>query len=321
MTTKQYVVTGGAGFIGSHIAARLIQDGHAVRIVDNFLTGKRENIALLESLNGDMTLHETSILNEASLRPIFEGADTVFHQAALPSVQLSVEDPASTHAHCATGTLHVLKAAKDAGVRRVVYAASSAAYGSNDHVVQIETYTPAPLSPYGVAKLTGEYYCQSFYQVYGLETVALRYFNVFGARQDPNSHYAAVIPKFITLMLQGKTPLIFGDGEQSRDFIHIENVVHGNLLAADAPDAAGEVINLATGKATTVNALVQQLNILMEMQVQPTYAPARDSDILHSCASIEKAERLLNYAPVLTFEEGLARTIAWFKTEAAHKPA
>ncbi len=313
MAQKKYIITGGAGFIGSHIAARLIQDQHDVHIVDNFLTGKRENIAYLETLPGTFTLHETSIQEEESLKRIFDAADTVFHEAALPSVPLSVDDPLSSHAHCATGTVHVLNAARSAGVRRVVYAASSAAYGDNAYTHQVETFSPAPLSPYGAAKLAGEYYCQSFYAVYGLETVALRYFNVFGARQDPNSHYAAVIPKFITLMLQGKTPTIFGTGEQSRDFIHIENVVHGNLLASEAADAAGEVINMATGVATTVNELVETLNHVMGTNVQPQYAPAQASDILHSCANIEKAHRLLAYEPIISFEEGLGKTVEWYR--------
>lgn len=315
MTQKKHVVTGGAGFIGSHIAERLIRDGHNVHLVDNFRTGKRENIAPLQALGGTFALHEVSILEEDRLREIFADADTVFHQAALPSVPLSVDDPLSTHMHCATGTLHVLNAAKEAGVRRVVYAASSAAYGDNGHTAQSEALAPAPLSPYGVAKLAGEYYCQSFHAMYGLETVVLRYFNVFGARQDPNSHYAAVIPKFITRMLQGDAPIIYGDGEQSRDFIYIDNVVHGNLLAATVPDAVGEVINLATGRPTTVNELVQALNRVMGTALQPEYVPARESDILHSCASIDKAERLLDYAPLVPFEEGLARTVEWYREQ------
>ncbi len=314
MTQTKVIVTGGAGFIGSHIAARLIQDGHDVHIVDNFLTGRRSNIAYLESL-GDFVLHQTSILDTDALRTIFQGADVVYHQAALPSVPLSVNDPQRVHEICATGTLSVLTAARDAGVRRVVYAASSAAYGDNEHGVQSEDLPPAPLSPYGAAKLSGEVYCRAFHATYGLETVALRYFNVFGARQDPNSDYAAVIPKFITCMVQGEAPTIYGTGEQSRDFIYIENVVRGNLLAAAAPNAAGEVINLATGTAITVNQLVQTLNDILGSDLQPEYAPVRESDILHSRADIEKAVRLLDFTPLVSFEEGLARTVAWYREQ------
>jgi len=314
MTQTKAIVTGGAGFIGSHIAARLIQDGYDVHIVDNFLTGNRSNIAFLETL-GNFTLHETSILDASALRMIFAGADVVYHQAALPSVPLSVKDPQRVHEVCATGTLNVLTAARDTGVRRVVYAACSAAYGDNEYSVQSEELPPAPLSPYGVAKLAGEYYCRSFYATYGLETVALRYFNVFGARQDPNSDYAAVIPKFITMMVQGEAPTIFGNGEQSRDFIYIDNVVQGNLLAAAAPDAVGEVINMATGSAITVNQLVGSLNTVLGSDLQPNYSPTRDGDILHSRANIDKATRLLDFTPLVGFEQGLARTVAWYQQQ------
>jgi UDP-glucose 4-epimerase len=313
MAKKTYVVTGGAGFIGSHIAARLLQDGQTVRIVDNLLTGKQENLDYLKSLNGDLSVHPVSITEFHALHPVFEGAEVVFHQAALPSVPLSVESPLETHAHCVTGTLHVLKAAQETGVRRVVYAASSSAYGDQEGEFKLETMSPGPISPYGAAKLAAEYYCKVFYACYGLETVALRYFNVFGARQDPNSQYAAVIPKFITLMLEGKSPRIFGDGSQSRDFTYIDNIVHGNLLAAEAPDAAGQMMNLATGGQVSLNELITMLNKVMGMNIEPIYEPARAGDILHSRAGIEKVQDLLDFAPIVTFEEGLRRTVEWYK--------
>jgi UDP-glucose 4-epimerase len=311
MTT--YVVTGGAGFIGSHIAARLIEDGHIVRVVDNLLTGKPENLDYLKQVDGDLTIHQVSITDFEALHPIFEGAEVIFHQAALPSVPLSIETPLETHAHCVTGTLHVLKAAQETGVRRVVYSASSAAYGDQEGEYKLETMSPDPISPYGAAKLAAEYYCKVFSACYDLETVALRYFNVFGARQDPNSQYAAVIPKFITLMLEGKRPVIFGDGTQSRDFTYIDNVVHGNLLAASAPDAVGEVMNLATGGQVSLNELVALLNKIMEMNVEPIYDDPRSGDILHSRAGIDRAQELLDFSPIVTFEEGLRRTVEWYR--------
>jgi len=313
MTKKIYVVTGGAGFIGSHIAARLLQDGQTVRVVDNLLTGKQENLDYLHSLDGDLSIHPVSITEFEALHPVFEGAEVIFHQAALPSVPLSIEKPLETHAHCVTGTLHVLKAAQESGVRRVVYAASSSAYGDQEGDFKVETMSPDPISPYGAAKLAAEYYCKVFYAAYGLETVALRYFNVFGTRQDPQSQYAAVIPKFITLMLAGKRPIIFGDGTQSRDFTYVDNVVHGNLLAATAPDAAGEMMNLAMGGQVALNELVGLLNKVMGMAIEPIYADPRPGDILHSRAGIEKAQELLDFAPIVTFEEGLRRTVAWYR--------
>jgi len=308
-----YVVTGGAGFIGSHIASRLIQDGQTVRVIDNMLTGNEKNLDHLRSLDGDLSIHNVSITEFETLHPIFEGAEVVFHQAALPSVPLSIDNPLATHANCVTGTLHVLKAAQESGVRRVVYAASSSAYGDQEGESKVETMTPDPISPYGVAKLAGEYYCKAFHAVYGLETVALRYFNVFGARQDPNSQYAAVIPKFITRMLANQQPVIYGDGTQSRDFTYIDNVVHGNLLAASAPDAAGETMNLAMGGQISLNDLVTMLNKLLGTDFAPMYDPPRSGDILHSQAGIEKAQELLDFAPIVSFEEGLRRTVEWYR--------
>jgi UDP-glucose 4-epimerase len=311
------VVTGGAGFIGSHIAARLLREGHRVRVVDNLLTGREANLDYLRSLDGDLELHRVSITELVALKPIFAGADTVYHQAALPSVPRSIEAPLETHEHCVTGTLNVLLAARDGGVRRVVYAASSSAYGDIEGDYKREDMPPDPISPYGAAKLAGEYYCQVFTHAYGLETVGLRYFNVFGARQDPASQYAAVIPLFITAMLEGKAPIIFGDGQQSRDFTYIDNVVHGNLLAARAPEAAGKTMNLATGGRVTLLDLVEKINRLLGTSIEPTFADERPGDIKHSRASIERARELLDYAPVVDFDTGLARTLDFYRDGAS----
>lgn len=312
-----YLVTGGAGFIGSHLAERLLQDGQRVRIIDNLLTGKRENLAYLGALAGDLEFAIGDINDGDLLRRLMRDADFVLHQAALPSVPRSLADPLETHLHCLTGTLNVLVAARDCGVKRVVYAASSSAYGDQPGAAKHESMRPAPISPYGVAKLAGEYYAAAFTHSYGLETVALRYFNVFGPRQDPASEYAAVIPKFITLMLAGKQPRIFGDGEQSRDFTYIDNVVSGNLLACAAPDAAGAVINLATGGRITLNDLVAQLNAALGTDLPPIHTPERPGDIKHSRADVSKAKELLSFAPVVEFAEGLRRTVHWYRKRKA----
>ncbi|MDX2137131.1 MAG: SDR family oxidoreductase [Chloroflexota bacterium] len=308
--TATYVVTGGAGFIGSHIAERLLREGYHVRVVDNFTTGKRSN---LDRLLPHVELHEVSITDKDALDRAFAGADYVFHQAALPSVPRSIDDPLTTHHFNVTGTLNVLIAARDAGVKRVVYAASSSAYGDQAGEEKVETMQPRPLSPYGVSKLAGEYYCQAFTQCYGLETVCLRYFNVFGPRQDPQSLYAAVIPRFVTAMLRGDAPIIYGDGEQARDFTYIDNVVHGNLLATQAPDAAGQVMNLALGGSITLLELVGKINRLLGTHIQPIHEPARSGDIKHSQASIARAQDLLDFAPVVDFDTGLARTVEWYR--------
>lgn len=304
------VITGGAGFIGSHLAERLVRDGARVRVVDNFVTGKRENLA---PLLPHLELIEASITDREALDRAFRGADFVLHQAALSSVPRSVVDPLTTHDNNATGTLTVLMAARDAGVKRVLYAASSSAYGEIDADYKIEAMPPQPLSPYGVSKLTGEYYCQAFTRVYGLETVVLRYFNVFGPRQDETSQYAAVIPRFLAAMLRGQQPTVYGDGRQSRDFTYIENVVHGNLLALRAPAAPGEVINLATGGRISLLELIDRINALLGTSIAPEHLPARPGDILHSRASVEKAAALLDYRPLVNFDDGLARTLDWYR--------
>ncbi len=305
-----YIVTGGAGFIGSHLADRLLKDGHRVRIVDNFVTGKRSN---LEALSGDLEVIEASITDLQALHQAFAGADYVLHQAALPSVPRSIDDPLTSHEFNVTGTLNVLLAARDAGVKRVAYAASSSAYGDIQGEYKAETIAPHPLSPYGASKLAGEYYCQAFTAAYGLETVALRYFNVFGPRQDETSHYAAVIPRFAAAMLRGESPTIYGDGLQSRDFTYIDNVVHGNLLALRAPHAAGKTFNLATGSKITLLDLIAKLNHLLGTEIAPNHDPPRVGDIKHSRADIDLAAELLNYAPIVDFDAGLAHTVTWYR--------
>lgn len=316
--TQCYAVTGAAGFIGSHLAARLLQDGYSVRAVDNLLTGRPSNLDYLTEVaedSGALSVHRIDITDETALQPVFDGVDVVFHQAALPSVPRSLENPAETHHHCATGTLNVLRSAHQAGVRRVIYAGSSSAYGNTGNAFETEDAVPAPVSPYGAAKLAGEYYCQAFYESYGLETVVLRYFNVFGARQDPRSQYAAVIPAFITQMLRGEAPVIFGSGEQTRDFTHVDNVVAGNLLAASADNAPGKVMNLATGRAVTVNYLVEALNRIMETDLEAVHTAERPGDIVHSAASIDRAKQLLGFRPVVDFETGLRRAVAWYRQQ------
>ena len=311
--TDTYVITGGAGFIGSHIAARLLQDGHSVRVIDNMLTGKQEHLDYLHSLNGDYSYHRVSVTDLDALQPIFKGVDYVLHQAALPSVPRSIDNPLETHEHSATGTLNVLIAARDNDIKRVAYAASSSAYGDLQGEYKTEDMPPRPISPYAVAKLTGEYYCQVFTEVYGLETVGLRYFNVFGPRQDPTSQYAAVIPKFITAMLQGKAATIYGDGHTSRDFTYIDNVIHGNLLALRAPDAAGEIMNMATGGRISLLDLIDKINALLGTSIQPVHEDERPGDIKHSRAGIDKARDLLDFSPVVDFDDGLARTLEYYR--------
>lgn len=307
-----YVVTGGAGFIGSHLAERLLKDGHQVRIIDNLSSGKSDNINYLRALNGDLHIHITTITDLDAIRPIFTHADYVLHHAALISVPYSVVHPHEAHDINVTGTLNVLSAAHQAGVKRVIFASSSAVYGDNDRPLQAEHDPLAPISPYGITKMIGEQYMQMFYQLYGVETVCFRYFNVFGTRQDPSSAYAAVIPKFIAKMKHGEAPTIFGTGEATRDFTHVDNIVHANLLATTAPDVVGGIFNIATGNRVSVNDLVATLNRVLGTQITPIYAPARAGDILHSCADVRLANQKLNFMPIMDFEAGLRQTIAQF---------
>ena len=308
----KYLVTGAAGFIGRSIAAALLKRGELVRGIDSFITGQKSNLAGLEGMEfieGDLT--DTEDCARAC-----EGVEVVFHEAALASVPRSVADPAGTNLHCVTATLNLLIAARGAGVRRVVYAGSSSAYGDTPTLPKEESMLPKPISPYAVAKLAGEQYMQAFTRVYGLETVTLRYFNVFGPFQDPTSHYSGVLAIFCRRMLAGEQPTIYGDGEQSRDFTYIENVVHGNLLAADAPaeKVAGQMMNLATGARTTLNDTFRILRDLTGYTGEPAYAESRTGDIRDSLADIGLAEKLLGYKPVVNFREGLRRTVEWYRS-------
>ncbi|MEP7219813.1 MAG: SDR family oxidoreductase, partial [Bacteroidota bacterium] len=300
------LVTGGAGFIGTNIVRGLIERGDRVRVLDNFATGKREN---LKDIPDGVELIEGDIRSYHLVREAVEGVDVVFHEAALPSVPRSIKDPITTHEVGTNGTLNILQAARDCGVRRIVFAGSSSVYGNTEVLPKHEGLMPAPLSPYAVSKLTGENYCRVFFQLYGLETVALRYFNVFGPRQDPTSQYSAVIPKFIEMMRAGERPTIYGDGEQSRDFTYIDNVVHANILAATTDAGiAGEVFNVACGERTTLNQLVAVLNGALGTAVEPLYTERKMGDVQHSFASIEKFRLATGYTPLVGFEEGVRRT-------------
>lgn len=308
---RTFLVTGGAGFIGSNIAEALVRRGDRVRVLDNLSTGHLANLASIrervEFIEGDLT-------HEAVVARAVEGVDCIFHEAALASVPRSVERPLDTNAACVTGTVTLLDAARRAGVRRLVYAASSSAYGDQPTSSKRETDLPSPISPYGVAKLAGELYCQAFTATYGFETVALRYFNVFGPRQDPGSPYSAVIPLFITALLAGKRPTIYGDGHQSRDFTYVANVVHGNLLAAEAAGVAGRMFNLANGRSTSLLELVRLLNELLGTSIEPEHAAPRPGDIRESLADISAARRALNYEPQVSFEDGLRRSIDYYRS-------
>ena len=309
--TRKFLVTGGAGFIGSHVATALVERGDQVRVLDNLSTGHLANLAHLE---GRIEFLEADLLDAAAVAKAVERVDCVFHQAALASVPRSVEAPLDTNAACVTGTLMLLEAARKAGVRRVVYAGSSSVYGDQPNPSKAETDLPAPLSPYAAAKLAGEYYCQAFQATYGLETVSIRYFNVFGPRQDPQSQYAAVIPIFVTAMLAGRQPTIFGDGTQSRDFTYIDNVVEGNLLAADAPEAIGRTLNVACGEQCNLLELVEAINAALGTQIEPLFAAPRPGDVKESLADIALARELLGYEPLIDFAEGLRRSIDFYRT-------
>ncbi len=306
----KFLVTGGAGFIGSNICKELISQGCFVRVVDNLLTGKKSNLASIidkiDFIQADMGDAEVA---QSATKDI----DVVLHQGALASVPRSVDDPAATHRHCVDATFTLLLAARDAGIKRFVYAASSSAYGDTPTLPKVETMTPMPLSPYAAAKLVGEYYCSVFYQVFGLETISLRYFNVFGPNQDPASQYAAAIPAFVTAILKDEPPTVYGDGEQSRDFTYIDNVVEANLLAARAKQTKGEVINIACGEAVTVNEIIALINELVGKNIKPTYTDPRPGDVKHSLADITLAEKLIDYKTKVPFKQGLQLAIGWYR--------
>jgi nucleoside-diphosphate-sugar epimerase len=300
------LVTGGAGFIGSHLVERLLHDNCEVRVLDNSSTGRRGNILDLpnvEIVEGDMQSYERA-------HTAVRGCDVVIHQAALPSVPRSIQDPLTTNASNVTGTLNVLLSARDSGVRRVIFASSSSVYGANPTLPKSEDLPLAPISPYAVSKIAGEGYCRSFWEVYGLETVALRYFNVFGPRQDPRSQYSAVIPKFITAFLAGEQPTVYGDGNQTRDFTYVGNVVDGTMRAMRGEDVAGKTFNIACGDQISVNRLLDELKKLVGRDIAARYVDSRPGEVMHSHADISRAERELGYRPEIAFDEGLKLTIA-----------
>ena len=306
----RYLITGGAGFIGSNLVEELVKKGEGVRVLDNFSTGKQENlnpwVDLIEVIQGDV--EDLAICQEA-----VRGVDVVLHQAALCSVPRSVKNPLATNAANVTGTLNVLWAAKEGKVRRFVFAGSSSVYGDSEVLPKIETMNPNPCSPYAASKLTIEYYCKIFYRLYGLETVVLRYFNVYGCRQDPNSPYAAVIPSFIQALMRGERARIYGDGEQSRDFTYVKDCVQANLKASQETRAVGEVFNVACGKRTALNELYDKISLHFGIKERPVYEAARPGDVRHSLADIGKARSLLGYNPKYTIDQGLGETINWYK--------
>ena len=311
----QFLVTGGAGFIGSHMAEELVRRGERVRVVDSLITGKRENLSHIpqvEFVHGDLADLEVA-------RRAVTGVDYVLHQAAIPSVPRSVQDPITSNRANVDASLNLLVAARDAGVRRVVYAGSSSAYGNTPTLPKVETMPTAPLSPYALQKLVAEQYCQMFTALYGLETVTIRYFNVFGPRQDPSSPYSGVISLFISALAEGRRPTIYGDGEQTRDFTFVTNVVDGALRACNAPKASGEVINVATGGRISLNELFRTLRDLTGAKVEPIYAESRAGDVRDSQADIGKARQLLGYQPLVYLADGLAKTVEWFRTAPAAK--
>jgi nucleoside-diphosphate-sugar epimerase len=311
----KYLVTGAAGFIGRSIAAALLARGEAVRGIDSFITGKRANLVGLEA----MEFIEGDLADPSVCVQVCAGVEIIFHEAALASVPRSVADPVATNVNCVTATLNLLVAARAAGVRRVIYAGSSSAYGDTPTLPKHEQMLPNPISPYAVAKLAGEQYMKAFTRVYGFETVTLRYFNVFGPYQDPTSHYSGVLAVFCRRMLAGEQPTVYGDGEQSRDFTYIENVVHANLLAASAPaeKVSGRMMNVATGTRITLNQTFEILCALTGYSGTPAYADGRAGDIRDSLADIQLAGELLGYKPVVDFREGLRRTVEWYKTSSA----
>lgn len=317
MPRIKYVVTGGAGFIGSHITEALLKRGESVRVFDNLATGRQTNIEALQGLPGHLEVRQGDLRDIETVRAVINGAEVVFHQAALASVPRSIADPVQSLETNINGTQNILLAARDAGVRRVVYASSSSVYGDTPTLPKHENMPTAPMSPYAVQKLTGELLCGVFTRIYGLETVALRYFNVFGPRQDPTSEYAAVIPRFLTALLEKRNPIVFGDGEQTRDFTYIENVVQANLLAATAPEAAGEAMNIGCGSRVSLNHVLQTAGKLLGKSVEAEYRESRPGDVRDSLADISKARKLLGYTPTISFEEGLARTLEALRQNAS----
>ncbi|MGE5265720.1 MAG: SDR family oxidoreductase [Acidobacteriota bacterium] len=309
---KRALVTGGAGFIGSHLAEGLLKQGFQVRVLDNFATGRRDNLGQVAN---DIELMEGDVRNLTTVRTAVRNVDVVFHEAALPSVERSVKNPLESNEVNIAGTLNVLVAARDANVGRVVYAASSAAYGNAAALPKEESMTPDPLSPYAIGKLAGEQYMKVFTQLYGLSTVSLRYFNVFGPRQDPTTQYAGVIAKFTTCALEGKPYPVYGDGEQSRDFTYVENVVLSNLLAAEAPLDHSPLLNIAYGERTTLNQILKMLNEVTNQNLPAHYGPERAGDVRHSHANLERAKKVLGYAPKVDVREGLRRTLEWYREQ------
>jgi len=307
---EKFLVTGGAGFIGSNICKKLVSDGCFVRVVDNFLTGKKSN---LKDFIDNIEFIEADMGDEQVARTAMKDVDVVLHQGALPSVPRSVDDPAATHKHCVDATFTLLLAARDAGIKRFVFASSSSAYGDTPTLPKVETMLPQPLSPYAAGKLVGEYYCSVFYKVYDLETISLRYFNVFGPHQDPTSQYAAAIPAFVTAVLKDNQPTVFGDGLQSRDFTYVDNVVEANLLAALAGHTAGEVVNIACGQAVTVNETIDAINGIVGKNIKPVYTDPRPGDVKHSLADISAAENLIGFKPKVPFKQGLQFAIEWYR--------
>ncbi len=311
---SKVLITGGAGFIGSNLTEALLQRGHSVRVLDDFSTGKRENL-IFDQPHPSLQIIEGDLRDLGTCQKAVQGMEYVFHQGALPSVQRSVEDPETSNAINVGGTLNILLAAREKGVKRVMYAASSSVYGDTPTLPKHEEMPPNPLSPYALQKYTGEQYCRLFYQLYGLETVSLRYFNIFGPKQDPNSLYSAVIPKFIGALLQERSPIIFGDGEQSRDFTYIENVVQANLLAMSADHLHGETINIACGKRISLNQLASVLKEILGSEQSPIYEEPRKGDVKHSLADIHRGKEIINYEPKVGIEAGLRKTVDFFRSQ------
>jgi len=311
----RFLITGGAGFIGSNIAAHLVEKGNQVRILDNFSSGRRDNI---EGLPDSVEVIEGDIRDYWTVAKAVDGMDYVLHQAALPSVPRSVKNPLTSNAVNIDGTLNVLEAAKNAGVKKLVYASSSSVYGESEELPKHEEMSPSPLSPYAVTKITCEYYCRVYWELYRFPTVSLRYFNIFGPHQDPAGEYAAVVPKFITALLEGRSPTVYGDGEQSRDFTYIDNCVEANILAATNDQIVGTHFNVACGGQFTLNELLDKLREIIGVQIKALYDPPRQGDILHSFAAIDKLAKF-GYRPAVGFEEGLRKTVEFFRSKLSHR--